>query len=76
MHTFLHKCLVLVEATGLESELQSLKAFIFKGFRVMQCQLRPKTLILFECHQALQKLSYGGENTPPFLCNNLFIISY
>ena len=53
MHKLLHKCLVLVEETGLEGAPESLKPFIYKGFRVMQCQLHLKTLILFECHQAL-----------------------
>ena len=32
MHVFLHKCPILVEATGLESDWHMLKAFISKRF--------------------------------------------
>ena len=46
MHVFLHKCLILVEATGLEGVDETLNPFIYKGLRVFTPNYSPKTFIL------------------------------
>ena len=47
MHIFLHKCLFLVEATGLEGVPKSLNPFIYKGLRVFTPRRSPKSFIHF-----------------------------
>jgi hypothetical protein len=46
MHNFLHKCLILVEATGLEAVHKTLNPFIYKGLRVFTPNHSPKSFIL------------------------------
>ena len=47
MHVFLHKCLILVEATGLEGVPKLQNTFIYKGLRVFTPHRSPKIFIHF-----------------------------
>ena len=47
MHFFLHKCLILVEATGLEGVPKLQNTFIYKGLRVFTPHRSPKIFIHF-----------------------------
>ena len=52
MRLNLHKCLVLVEATGLEGDIKFLKSFIYKGFRY-SFPVVPQNITNVECRQDL-----------------------
>ena len=47
MHVFLHKCPILVEATGLEGVPKLQNTFIYKGLRVFTPHRSPKIFIHF-----------------------------
>ena len=53
MHVFLHKCLILVEATGLEGVDESLYLFIYKDLRVFTPHRSPKLLYIFRMASSL-----------------------